>query len=136
MAEVVEFQRGVIRHRERAKQIVDFSGLRFGNITPTDVDGLIEYRNSCFLFVELKHYSKPVIDMGQRLALERLAVGLIKPTLVLHALHDAPVTDDINAAQAVVHRYYWSGGWHIPPALVTVREAAEGFFEKYGTPRR
>lgn len=136
MAEVIELQRGVIRHRDRAKQIVNFSGLRFANITPTDIDGLIEYRNACFLFIELKHHSKPVIDMGQRLALERLAAGLIKPALVLHAIHGAPATDDINAAQAVVHQYFWKGGWKVPHALITVREAADGFFDKYGTPGR
>lgn len=136
LAEIIELQRGVIRYRERAKQIVDFSGLRFETITPTDIDGLIEYRNACFLFIELKHHSKPALDKGQRLALERLATGLIKPALVLHAIHSAPVTDDINAAQAVVHRYFWDGGWKIPPALVTVREVADGFFDKYGTPGR
>jgi len=40
--------RGKIEHRDRARQIRDFSNLRYGNITPTDIDGLIEYQNKCF----------------------------------------------------------------------------------------
>ena len=134
MADILPIRRGVIQNRARAEQIVDFSDLRFGKITPTDIDALIEYKNTCFLLVELKHHSKPVIDLGQRLALERIALGMIKPTLVLHAVHSEPVERDINAATCVVHRYYWQGRWRAPAALVTVREVADGFFNKYGTP--
>ena len=35
--------RGATTYKERAKQGRDFTGLRYGNITPTDIDGLIEY---------------------------------------------------------------------------------------------
>ena len=137
VADLIPFERGVIHHRERAQQIVDFSGLCFGTITPTDIDGLIEYRNRCFLFVEFKHVSKPEIDDGQRLALERMARGLRKPTFVLHAVHNVPSHVDIDAAGALVHRLYlnWKPEWRPPDRLITVREAAEWFFEAKGSPR-
>ena len=35
-------ERGVIRNRQFAQQIRDFSGLRFGKITPTATDRLLE----------------------------------------------------------------------------------------------
>lgn len=127
-------ERGVIAHRDRAKQIVDFSGLRFGNITPTDIDGLIEYQNRCFLLLEFKHYSRPDMPAGQRVALERLALRLSKPTLLLLALHYTELGEDIDAASCTVHRYFWGGEWCMPESIVYVEEAARGFIEKFGSP--
>jgi hypothetical protein len=126
--------RGVIEHRERAKQIVSFAGLRFGNITPTDIDGLIEYKNFCFLLLELKHCSKPDLPYGQRLALERLATSLSKPTLLLHGIHYTHPDEDIDAAACDVYRYFWGGEWWALDESVTVLSAATGFFEKFGAP--
>lgn len=127
-------ERGVIENRDRAKQIVSFAGLRFGSITPTDIDGLIEYRGRCFLLVELKHYTKPEMPYGQRLALERLASNLSKPALLLHAIHYTDATEDIDAATCEVWRYFWCDEWCQLSEAVTVRDAAAGFFEKFGTP--
>jgi hypothetical protein len=125
-------KRGVITHRARAKQVIDFSGLRFGNITPTDIDGLIEYHDKCFLLIELKHRNKCELDRGQRLALERLCNSLNKPALLLHAIHSEPVQNDIEADACFVHKYFWKREWIIPQSVVTVKEAAEGFFKKFG----
>ena len=36
-----DLDRGKIRNRECAGQLKDFSGLRFGKITPTDIDGFV-----------------------------------------------------------------------------------------------
>jgi hypothetical protein len=126
--------RGVIANRDRAKQIISFRGLRFGNITPTDIDGLIEYKNQCFLLVEFKHFSKPDMPEGQRLALERLAVSLNKPTLLLHAIHYTYADEDIDAASCEVLRYFWRSQWHPMDDQRTVRELATGFFEKFERP--
>ena len=127
-------KRGVITHRARAKQIIDFSGLRFGNITPTDIDGLIEYHDKCFLFVELKHSNKNRcdLDVGQRLALERLCNSLNKPALLLHAIHSEPVQNDIQAGACYVYQYFWKREWILTKHFITVKEAAEGFFKKFG----
>ena len=46
-------ERGVITNRARARQIRDFSGLQIGTITPTDLDGLIEFHDECFIFCEI-----------------------------------------------------------------------------------
>jgi hypothetical protein len=127
-------ERGVIEHRERARQIVSFAGLRFGNITPTDIDGLIEYKNCCFLLLELKHYSRPELPYGQRLALERLAASLAKPTLLLHGIHYTHPEQDIDAAECDVYRYFWGGEWHGLDEQVSVWTAAAGFFDKFGAP--
>ena len=130
MAEVVPI-RGVIKYRGRARQIIDFRGLTYGNITPTDIDGLIEYKDKCILLIEIKHQSKPGLDFGQRVAFERVCTGMNKPTLLLHAVHNEPVQNDIDAADCVVHRYFWKKKWLIPRSIVTVKEAADKFFTRY-----
>lgn len=62
--------RGKIQYRERRKQLVDFSGIRIGNITPTDCDGLIEYHDKAYIIFEIK-YRDAEVPHGQRLALQR-----------------------------------------------------------------
>ena len=37
--------RGYFQHPERAKQNICFEGIKYGNITPTDIDGCIDYKN-------------------------------------------------------------------------------------------
>ena len=44
------FERGKIRNENHAKQLNDFSGLlRRRGITPTDIDGLIDYSGRAFI---------------------------------------------------------------------------------------
>lgn len=106
-------ERGEIRNRERASQLVNFSGVRAGNITPTDLDGLVEYHNQAYFIVELKMEGVEV-PMGQFVALQRLCddLGRSKPhTIVLIARHETPIGKDINAAEAVVEKYRYKGAW-------------------------
>ena len=63
--------RGIIQNPERARQIIDFSGIRFKNITPTDIDGLIEYKNIAYVLMEFKH-REAEMPHGQSLALTRM----------------------------------------------------------------
>ena len=62
---------GIFRNREYAKQLKSFSGLRFGKITPTDIDGFLDFGNNVYVFIETKHGDAP-LPYGQKLALERL----------------------------------------------------------------
>lgn len=102
--------RGVIRNRQQANQVRDFSGLRFGNITPTDIDGLIEYHNKGYVFIETK-FRDTQLPFGQRLALERLCDDLqnTKPTLVIVASHESE--GDIDVAETRVVEFRFKGKW-------------------------
>jgi len=42
-------ERGVIRNKQYARQIRDFSGIAVRNITPTDIDGFFEMKNEVFV---------------------------------------------------------------------------------------
>ena len=105
--------RGVIRNREFATQIRDFHGLRIGNITPTDVDAMIEYHGQCYVFIELK-YGDAELPYGQKIAFERLCDDLqkVKPTLFIVASHDGK--GDIDVANSTVRKYRYEGKWITP----------------------
>lgn len=104
--------RGVINHRERAKQIRDFSGLRFGNITPTDIDALIEYKDKAYVIIEYK-FGEAEVPTGQMIALERICDDLqnFKHTILIIARHNQPVEQDIDGANAIVEKYRWRKKW-------------------------
>lgn len=124
-------ERGIIRNREWATQIRDFSGMCFGSITPTDLDGMIEYKNKCFIFYESKHKGANM-KFGQQLAFERMINDHGKPSILFVSEHDT--NGDIDFANTMIIKYYFQGEWHIPKKQITLRKATENFIEKYGKP--
>ena len=122
-------ERGVIRNKEIASMLRDFSGLRFHNgITPTDIDGFFDFGDSFFVFFELK-YSDAPLPYGQLLALQRLAdtVAKVKPAVLIIASHTAEPGEMIDAAGSIVRRYRYKGKWFHPQKQTTLREAVEKF---------
>lgn len=105
--------RGAVSNKSRAIQARDFTGLLYGNITPTDIDGVIEYKNRCYVFYEAKHMNAPPMSDGQRIALERICDDLHKqkPTLLILCIHTFPVNVAINFAVCDVERYRYNGRW-------------------------
>lgn len=126
--------RGEIQNRERARQIRDFRGLQFGTITPTDIDGLLDFRNRLFVYLEAK-LSGTELPFGQKLALERQCDNQVKagvPAAVLILEHDTESTEDIDFAVCSVREYRWKGAWHEPVVPVVCRRAIEILLEKVG----
>lgn len=119
--------RGSIQNRERRRQIIDFSNLRFKNITPTDCDGLIEYHGKAYVFFEIKYRDAPV-PRGQLLALVRCVDDLHqagKRALLIIAEHDVDnPNQDINAANCAV-RIWYDGKWK--RSAETLKELTERF---------
>ncbi len=121
--------RGKIQYRGRAQQIIDFSGMRFGNITPTDLDGLIEKGNKAFIFYEYK-LSNVEMPQGQSLALTRIVDGLStagKSAVLFLCRHEEYNPEkDIPADKAIVERIYWNNQWFSGRGL-TAREQTDRF---------
>lgn len=119
-------QRGVIRNRQYATQVRDFSGLRYGNITPTDGDLEIEYHNKCWVFGELKHKDAP-LPPGQQLAFERKCDDMsnVKPTIFIVASHNT--NGDIDVANTTVVKYRYHRQWHIPKRATTTKQLVDWF---------
>ena len=107
--------RGTIQNRERARQIINFHGLRIRNITPTDIDGFIEYQDKAMIFLEFK-YLDADLPYGQRIALERLVNNIDKSgkEAVLfvceHNVQDC--TKDVVAEKAIVRKFYYKKRWY------------------------
>ena len=124
--------RGKIQNRQYAKQLVDFSGVRYGNITPTDIDGLIEYKDKCFVIYEFKHKNAE-LPYGQRLALERLANAVSKSgkeVVVFICSHDSDsASSDIYAADTRVVETFYDGKWQHRNGTKTAKESTDSFFE-------
>lgn len=124
--------RGKIQYRDRARQIIDFSNLRYGNITPTDIDGLIEYHDKAVLFLEYK-YLDAEMPRGQKIAYERIVNDIQRNKdkdcalfVCSHDVHDC--NQDIDASKAVVMKIYWHGEW-IGGKEKTVKEHADNYFK-------
>jgi hypothetical protein len=103
----------LIQNRERASQIVDFSGLQFGTGYPTDLDGLMEWKNKGYVIIELKSHGVEM-PFGQQLALERLCDDLsrTKETLLVLAEHKTKASEDIRAADCTVVQWRYCGEWY------------------------
>ena len=60
------------------KQLIDFKGLQMkGDVYPTDIDALIECKDSEYIIVEVK-YGKARVPYGQRLAIQRMVDDFTK----------------------------------------------------------
>ena len=125
--------RGKIYNRDRSKQTYDFSGLCFGNITPTDIDMLIEYKNRAYVILEIK-YGDAKLPAGQDLALTRLTDDLEhsgKSTLCIIASHETSnCNEDIDTAKTVVRSYRYKGHWWRDWGVsITSKELIDFFFQ-------
>ena len=127
--------RGKIQYRDRARQIVDFSDIRYKNITPTDIDGFFEKGNKAFVFYEYK-LSGVDIPKGQKLALTRLVDVLSsagKAAVLFICRHEVSTPDeDIDAANSIVEKIYWNNRWHRGIGK-TVKEHTDKFMQWVNT---
>jgi hypothetical protein len=130
--------RGHIWNVKRKQQIHNFEDLKIGNITPTDVDLLIEYRGQAFVLGELKYLDAPLGD-GQKWALERMVdvIGKCMDACLIvaeHSEHDPAST--VNAAECVVRAWYWRGEWRDPSLPgTTLKQAIFAFLRVPETDR-
>lgn len=120
----------------RMRQLIDFQGLDIdGYIYPTDIDGLIEYKDSEYIIFEIKHGDAEV-PFGQRLALQRMVddfTKIGKQAVVFiceHSVRDA--NKPVIAAWCKVRKIYYGGEgqWREPLHEITVRDAVDSF-QKY-----
>ena len=127
--------RGKINNRRRAAQLRDFSGLRFDNITPTDIDLYLDFQDRLHVFVEFK-FGDAQIMRGQELALERLVNGMnceSRTAIAMIAQHNHPPHEDIDAANTIVTRLYNGNGWLKPKKIdITLRQAIELMLKRAG----
>lgn len=121
--------RGEIRNRLISNQVINYSDLRWGKITPTDLDGFLDFGNKVFILIEYK-FRDTEIPYGQKLALERLVDAISKPCILIHAVHNHEPDKDIDGANATVAQIYFRGRW-FPDGRRTVKQVVDAFIETY-----
>lgn len=128
------YLRGVIEHRKRAQQIIDFCGIHYENITPTDIDGVIEYKDKAYVYLEYK-YGKKEMPYGQRLFLERAVKDNAKAgktAIAIVAEHTVENPEnDIPADSCKVREIFYSKEmkWRKPKRNFTVKQLTDAFVD-------
>lgn len=132
------FERGKIRNENHAKQLNDFSGLlRRRGITPTDIDGLIDYNGKAFIFLEGKH-ANTALPMGQKMALENIAKAIQdakREVIIFVFRHNVEQSQQITVADQLVTEIYYQRRWFPPTKKLNVLDAIiifESLCEKKG----
>ena len=124
--------RGVILYPNRMGQLIEFRNLKIGNITPMDVDGMLEYHDKAYIFFEYKLEGAAMPD-GQRIALERVADDCQKAGkesvvfLCEHDVHDAMAI--VDAGSAIVKKIYYKHRWIADHQHSTVKDRMHNFIE-------
>ena len=122
-----------IKNPSRMKQLIDFRGLELdGGIYPTDIDGLIEYRNSEYILIEAKH-NKAKVPTGQRIAMQRMVDDFTKDGKLAVAIvceHNIDnAKEPIILSKCCVRELYYGGEhcWRPPDRKMNLREAINSF---------
>ena len=124
--------RGQIKNIARKQQINDFSGLRYGNITATDMDGVIDYHDRKYIFFEVK-YGNAELPYGQRLCIERLVCDIGKPSICIIAEHNVSDTNKpVDVGKCKVREIYLNTEkkWRPPKRSFLVRELCDAFLKE------
>ena len=118
----------MIVNENRLRQIVDFDSIKFGNIQPTDIDGVLEYHNKAYILLEFK-CGDACLSQGQSIALTRMVDDLskVKHAVLFVARHRTPVDKTVDAGSCIVTDYYWHGEWY--KAEVPLREIMETYIK-------
>ena len=125
--------RGTIQNEPRMKQVIDFSGLKYGTMTPTDIDGFFEFGKKLFVYYEFK-YGFASIPKGQYAALLRQvdtdrAAG--KEAVLIFCRHKVKNTNSfVKAADCIVVKYYYNGQWWQGNGR-TAKEITDKFYNKF-----
>ncbi len=126
-------ERGKIINKDRANQHNDYSNLKFGKCTPTDIDGLLELGDELYIFIEAKMEGMKM-GRGQQMAFERVtqriqAGGADCYLFVAHHNVGDP-ENDVDVGNLPLTLYYHKGAWRRPDKQITVCDAATQLIEK------
>ncbi len=122
-----------IENPQRARQLIDFEGLRFENKLFTDLDAFQEYEGIAYVLVEFK-YENGFMRQGQLRGHVTMCDDLtkLKPTILMlarHHVHDP--LQPVDAASCIVEKYRLNYMWH-EDGQRTVKEVHRWFLEQYG----
>lgn len=124
-------ERGTYKNKERGRQLLLFDGFQYGNITPTDIDAIIEWKNRLWVIFEAKTGEKET-PLGQRILFERFVQDMKKagkPALAMIVEHSTKATEDAYLCDCVVREVFTTERpiWRPPNRRLTAKEAADAY---------
>lgn len=135
-------ERGVIHHEGRARQLILFEGLldkkQYGNISPTDIDMMLEHHGKVWVMCEVKTVGAPV-PQGQRILFQHF-MELVKEAhrdgIAFVAEHDVKdVNMDVYLNNCYVKELMTSDNqtWRPPKRKISVKDITDLFMKYYDT---
>lgn len=121
-------------NRERAKQLIDFSGMFDGNLGCTDMDGVFEFRDKVLIIFEAKLVGC-YPPQGQNQAFKRIIDAWEESGkrrgLYVIVEHNQPTEKDVLLRETKVIAMYTKGKWREVPEGIHAKELANLFLENY-----
>ena len=126
--------RGLITHMARAKQVIIWPNMRWGSVTPTDIDSYLEFDGRVFVFIEVKLRGVE-LQTGQELAFVRLGdvcADANRHSLLVVSEHRTQTHEIVVLGDTSVRRYCIdASGWVHPPSLMTTLHLVAWFVKEY-----
>lgn len=126
-------ERGEIRNRKLASKLRDYRILKYNKITPTDIDGFVEFGNKLFVLIEGKTGCAP-LPYGQKLALERLSDCCSdkekgRTSILIICEHKYNDIGDIDVGTSIVRQLRVDKMYVKLTKEVTVKEVIDWFYK-------
>lgn len=121
------------KNRARAAQLIDFAGLQWGKLRPTDLDISIDWGAKTFVFIEVKGINQG-LTVGQRIHLEGLVRAIRLGGRTAHALvakHSTRATEDIMAADCIVTSIFSGTNWETVDTNVTLSDRMNFLYDEH-----
>jgi hypothetical protein len=120
--------KGIINNKERSLQVKKYDGLTYGAVTPSDIDGFVEFKGKLIIFWELK-LRDTKLPNGQKWGLERMCDTMEKggiPTYLLVVRHEVEDTSqDIDVATCRVSDVRHKGQWKVPGLEMNLKQVID-----------
>jgi len=123
-------RKGLIRNENQVKQAIDFKGLDYGSIHPSDIDAVLEFDNKHLILFEVKRLGNN-IPIGQRLLLKRVCDNWKGNSIVLKAEHNCNDEETIFLDECVLTEYYKSGKWVKTNGTTNIKEVLDNLAIKW-----
>mgnify|MGYP005997858687 CR=1 FL=1 len=88
----------MIKHKNRIKQVIDFSGVGDSKIHPTDIDAVLEFDDKYLLLFEVK-YKGLKAPLGQEILFNRIAdcwQSVKEEAFVIYCEHETKSSEIVN----------------------------------------
>ena len=122
----------MVKNRETLGQVILFEGLQTKNVSPSDIDAVLEIRGNYLILFEVKKDGFD-IPKGQRILLETL-VDVWDETgrmgIVVKAAHRVKNNKDILLKNCEVSEIYYKGSWKVIEDTILVGDFLKDFYKK------